>query len=240
MLRSVLRCVACVHTAHTRTTDVLPPQLFPASSAARLIVSRPLNVRVCALPSYPLDTIKTRLHLGRALSVPSLPDMYRGLGSSLVGQVPYGMLTFGTYEIYKTALLRRFPVRHEAQTRRRQQCRVGPLILPGKCRRFFRAVHVVVFVLMHPKCVTRFPEEDVQNSLPADATGGRPTPANVGRVDKTEILFLQAGYTNNVRAPRGILVNALPGPGDACRTLQKYLAFLNIKYRSFAAFVQQQ
>ncbi|CAN0058569.1 unnamed protein product [Ectocarpus sp. 12 AP-2014] len=58
---------------------------------------------------YPLDTIKTRLHLGRAAAATSIPDMYRGLGSSLAGQVPYGMLTFGTYELYKTALLERFP-----------------------------------------------------------------------------------------------------------------------------------
>ncbi|CAM9157606.1 unnamed protein product [Hapterophycus canaliculatus] len=58
---------------------------------------------------YPLDTIKTRLQLGKAAGMMSIPNMYRGLGSSLVGQVPYGMLTFGTYEVYKTAMLKRFP-----------------------------------------------------------------------------------------------------------------------------------
>lgn len=71
MLRSVLRCVACVHTAHTRTTDVLPPQLFPASSAARLIVSRPLNVRLRPpqLPiRYDQDTIAPRQSLERAIA----------------------------------------------------------------------------------------------------------------------------------------------------------------------------
>lgn len=31
-----------------------------------------------------------------------------------MGQVPYGMLTFGTYEMYKAALLQRFPVSYFA------------------------------------------------------------------------------------------------------------------------------
>lgn len=34
-----------------------------------------------------------------------ISDLYAGLGGSLFGQVPYGMLTFGTYEMYKTAML---------------------------------------------------------------------------------------------------------------------------------------
>lgn len=38
-------------------------------------------------------------------------SLYVGLGGSLLGQVPYGMLSFGTYEMYKAALLKRFPVR---------------------------------------------------------------------------------------------------------------------------------
>lgn len=40
-----------------------------------------------------------------------MSGLYLGLGGSLFGQVPYGMLTFGSYEIYKKALLKRFPVR---------------------------------------------------------------------------------------------------------------------------------
>lgn len=34
-----------------------------------------------------------------------ISGLYAGLGGSLFGQVPYGMLTFGTYEMYKTAML---------------------------------------------------------------------------------------------------------------------------------------
>lgn len=104
--------ISGVHTTHTQA-NVLPhaTKLQRRSiGAAFAFVTRSFTP-LPACYSYPLDTIKTRLHLGRALGVPSLPDMYRGLASSLVGQVPYGMLTFGTYEIYKTALLQRFPVR---------------------------------------------------------------------------------------------------------------------------------
>jgi len=35
--------------------------------------------------------------------------LYSGVMGSLVGQVPYGVLTFGSYEIYKQSLLTRFP-----------------------------------------------------------------------------------------------------------------------------------
>ena len=35
--------------------------------------------------------------------------LYSGVGGSLIGQVPYGVLTFGSYEIYKKALLERLP-----------------------------------------------------------------------------------------------------------------------------------
>ncbi len=38
-----------------------------------------------------------------------LNGLYRGVAGSLVGQVPYGVLTFGSYEIYKKYLLGRFP-----------------------------------------------------------------------------------------------------------------------------------
>lgn len=143
----------------------------PAGYIGELIdVSHPFNVRVPS-HSYPLDTIKTRLHLGRALSVPSLPDMYRGLASSLVGQVPYGMLTFGTYELYKTALLRRFPVRTRRSGTDGTNSRLFYLhgAMPGDF--FSRAVLLRLFaapVLLEiisfflRKCVTRFAEE-VQN-----------------------------------------------------------------------------
>jgi solute carrier family 25 S-adenosylmethionine transporter 26 len=55
---------------------------------------------------YPVDTIKTRMQMGKPFAFDGL---YRGVGGSLVGQVPYGVLTFGSYEIYKKYLLDRFP-----------------------------------------------------------------------------------------------------------------------------------
>jgi solute carrier family 25 S-adenosylmethionine transporter 26 len=38
-----------------------------------------------------------------------LVGIYKGVGGSLVGQVPYGILTFGSYEVYKELLLERLP-----------------------------------------------------------------------------------------------------------------------------------
>lgn len=35
--------------------------------------------------------------------------LYKGVTGSMIGQVPYGVLTFGSYEIYKKSLLNRFP-----------------------------------------------------------------------------------------------------------------------------------
>ena len=38
-----------------------------------------------------------------------LSGIFNGVAGSLFGQVPYGVLTFGSYEMYKEALLERFP-----------------------------------------------------------------------------------------------------------------------------------
>eukprot|EP00871_Galdieria_phlegrea_P005385 jgi/Galph1/5848/GphlegSOOS_G4432.1 len=63
---------------------------------------------------YPVDTLKTRLQVERIrtktswntiLHTLSKPQtLYWGVLSTLIGQVPYGMLTFGSYEIYKDLL----------------------------------------------------------------------------------------------------------------------------------------
>jgi solute carrier family 25 S-adenosylmethionine transporter 26 len=55
---------------------------------------------------YPVDTIKTRLQLNQPFSFQGL---HRGLGASLAGQVPYGVLTFGGYAVYKEQLRALFP-----------------------------------------------------------------------------------------------------------------------------------
>mmetsp|Transcript_1231 Transcript_1231/g.2622 ORF Transcript_1231/g.2622 Transcript_1231/m.2622 type:complete len:237 (+) Transcript_1231:153-863(+) len=57
---------------------------------------------------YPIDTIKTRMQMKQGDAF-RMSGLYTGVTGSLVGQVPYGVLTFGSYEIYKKSLLNRFP-----------------------------------------------------------------------------------------------------------------------------------
>lgn len=57
---------------------------------------------------FPVDTIKTRLQMGQSNAF-SFDGLYKGVGGSLFGQVPYGVLTFGSYEMYKKTFLERFP-----------------------------------------------------------------------------------------------------------------------------------
>jgi len=57
---------------------------------------------------YPVDTIKTRIQMDQKNPF-RLTGLYKGVDGSLMGQVPYGVLTFGSYEMYKSALLKRFP-----------------------------------------------------------------------------------------------------------------------------------
>lgn len=62
---------------------------------------------------YPLDTLKTRLQMSPAVRATMPPlllqNVFRGVFGSLAGQIPYGMLTFGSYEVYKGKLLAAFP-----------------------------------------------------------------------------------------------------------------------------------
>uniref|UniRef100_A0A7S2SIM3 Mitochondrial carrier protein n=1 Tax=Eucampia antarctica TaxID=49252 RepID=A0A7S2SIM3_9STRA len=57
---------------------------------------------------YPMDTMKTRIQMEQPNAL-RLKGLYSGVGGSLVGQVPYGVLTFGSYEVYKNTLLEKFP-----------------------------------------------------------------------------------------------------------------------------------
>lgn len=68
---------------------------------------------VATVVMFPLDTLKTRLQSASSARLSSRDALravwaqgrfYNGLGSTLVGQVPYGALTFGTYECYKQLL----------------------------------------------------------------------------------------------------------------------------------------
>eukprot|EP00521_Asterionellopsis_glacialis_P013735 CAMPEP_0195301578 /NCGR_PEP_ID=MMETSP0707-20130614/29529_1 /TAXON_ID=33640 /ORGANISM="Asterionellopsis glacialis, Strain CCMP134" /LENGTH=346 /DNA_ID=CAMNT_0040364557 /DNA_START=100 /DNA_END=1140 /DNA_ORIENTATION=- len=57
---------------------------------------------------YPMDTIKTRMQMEQSNPL-RVAGLYKGVGGSLFGQVPYGILTFGSYEMYKNAMLENFP-----------------------------------------------------------------------------------------------------------------------------------
>lgn len=58
--------------------------------------------------SFPIDTIKTRTQMGKQNPL-ELKGLFNGIEGSLVGQIPYGVLTFGSYEIYKRIFLNWFP-----------------------------------------------------------------------------------------------------------------------------------
>ncbi|KAG7363019.1 mitochondrial carrier protein [Nitzschia inconspicua] len=60
------------------------------------------------LACYPIDTIKTRIQT-RTSNPFGIAGLYGGIGSGLFGQIPYAVLTFGSYEQYKRMLRKRFP-----------------------------------------------------------------------------------------------------------------------------------
>lgn len=55
---------------------------------------------------YPADVFKTRLQMQQANPFRLSGGLFNGVGSSLLGQVPYGVLTFGSYELYKDYFLK--------------------------------------------------------------------------------------------------------------------------------------
>jgi len=63
---------------------------------------------VSILSMYPLDTIKTRIHTDQ-LNPFRFKGLYNGVLGSLAGHVPYGILSFGSYEIYKETFLKKYP-----------------------------------------------------------------------------------------------------------------------------------
>lgn len=75
---------------------------------------------------FPVDTVKTRLQMqmnGGAAMTNQVwqnmirPPLFKGVHSSLLGQVPNGMLVYGSYEIYKRELHERFPDMSSNQVR---------------------------------------------------------------------------------------------------------------------------
>lgn len=57
---------------------------------------------------YPADVIKTRLQM-QQMNALRITGLFNGVAGSLVGQVPYGVLTFGSYEVYKSYFLDHLP-----------------------------------------------------------------------------------------------------------------------------------
>lgn len=62
---------------------------------------------VCVFDGGGADTVKTRIQMfggAAGLKGLSVPGLYAGVVSSLLGQMPYGMLVYGIYEVCKDIL----------------------------------------------------------------------------------------------------------------------------------------
>lgn len=78
------------------------------SNARSHLIAAACARAISIVTMYPIDTLKTRLQMAQPAAF-RLDGLYKGILGSLVGQVPYGVLTFGSYEIYKLILHERFP-----------------------------------------------------------------------------------------------------------------------------------
>jgi len=60
---------------------------------------------------FPIDSIKTKLQVGQKVSL-ALPDLwqhFKGFRLALLGQIPYGMVVFGSYETVKGKIFEKHP-----------------------------------------------------------------------------------------------------------------------------------
>lgn len=100
-----------VRNARTAQSTVMPLSMWQNTACGA--IARATQI----MSMYPVDTIKTRVQVMHAnASTTSRLRMalakrtfYRGVPMSLLGQIPYGMLTFGAYETLRTRLQQRFP-----------------------------------------------------------------------------------------------------------------------------------
>jgi hypothetical protein len=93
-----------------RTSSSTPFQVFVQTilDARRHLTSAAVARSTSIFLMYPADVFKTRLQMKQANAF-RLTGLFNGVTGSLLGQVPYGVLTFGSYEMYKSFLLDRWP-----------------------------------------------------------------------------------------------------------------------------------
>jgi solute carrier family 25 S-adenosylmethionine transporter 26 len=68
---------------------------------------------------FPVDSVKTKLQVGQKVQFKLDTighDHFKGFGSAMLGQIPYGMLVFGTYETLKNKVFARKPELNESFT----------------------------------------------------------------------------------------------------------------------------
>jgi solute carrier family 25 S-adenosylmethionine transporter 26 len=66
---------------------------------------------------FPVDSVKTKLQVGQKVQfrLDTIGhDHFKGFGSAMLGQIPYGMLVFGTYETLKNKVFARKPEWNES------------------------------------------------------------------------------------------------------------------------------
>jgi len=94
----------------SRDADGGPLQIFSRTilDARRHLAAAAVARTTSIFAMYPVDSFKTRIQMEQANPF-RLKGIFNGVAGSLLGQVPYGVLTFGSYEMYKQTLLDRFP-----------------------------------------------------------------------------------------------------------------------------------
>jgi len=67
---------------------------------------------------FPIDTIKTKMQVGQkvSLALPDLGQYFKGFRLALLGQIPYGMLVFGSYETAKAKIFEKHPEWQDSYT----------------------------------------------------------------------------------------------------------------------------
>lgn len=118
-----------IYPLASNTTTTTARAHSPPTTATATALVRPLTVSeslwcgavartVQIVTMYPVDTIKTRVQYSRTVTQTAIMrlrtailqgSLYRAVTPCLVGQIPYGMITFGTLEASRSALRRKFP-----------------------------------------------------------------------------------------------------------------------------------